>query len=211
MRIVCISDTHELHRRIEIPDGDVLIHAGDFTGRGSIEAINEFNEWLGELPHKHKVIVPGNHELTFERTPEIVIPLITNAHCLIHQEFIIDGIKFFGSPWTPRFGHWAYNAEDRYHLELLWKQIPLDTQVLITHGPANRIFDSIETFETGVRYAGCSELRKRLNDLKELKAHIFGHIHEGYGSKLLGGIWRVNASICTGSYRPTNKPIVIDI
>jgi hypothetical protein len=31
MAIVCISDTHELHREVEVPAGDLLIHAGDFS------------------------------------------------------------------------------------------------------------------------------------------------------------------------------------
>ena len=37
MRLVCISDTHSLHRRIpDVPDGDVLILAGDCLGAGTL-------------------------------------------------------------------------------------------------------------------------------------------------------------------------------
>ncbi len=62
MRIVCISDTHNLHRKLQIPDGDVLVHAGDFTLFGKQEHLNDFNEWLGTLPHRHKLVVQGNHD-----------------------------------------------------------------------------------------------------------------------------------------------------
>jgi len=211
MRIVCISDTHEMHRKVSIPDGDVLIHAGDFSNRGAVWVASDLNAWLGTLPHKHKILVPGNHDRCFEIIPEHARGLITNAHCLIHEELIIDGVKLFGSPWTPAFGNWAFNAKSNDHLKYLWSQIPDDTNILITHGPSNRILDKIETFESGPRYAGCHELKKRLKELRLLKSHIFGHIHEGYGSVLLNGIWRVNASVCTGRMSPRNAPIVIDI
>lgn len=210
MRIVCISDTHEKHRNISVPDGDILIHAGDFTGRGSLDAIRDFNEWLRKLPHRHKIFTPGNHELSFERTPDLALPLITNAHCLIHQSIVLDGLKFFGSPWTPAFGNWAYNSKTSNRLKLIWSEIPDNTDILITHGPPKFILDDICTFEGGIRHVGCSELRSRVEQLN-LKAHVFGHIHEGYGTKMINSTTFVNASICTASYRPHNKPIIIEV
>ena len=63
-RIVCISDTHGLHRKVAVPGGDLLIHAGDFMRTGtSLEEIADFNGWLGEQPHPHKIVVAGNHDL----------------------------------------------------------------------------------------------------------------------------------------------------
>lgn len=49
LRFVCISDTHTFTSRMRhpIPPGDVLVHAGDFTRRGLISEIDEFNYFLG--------------------------------------------------------------------------------------------------------------------------------------------------------------------
>lgn len=70
IRIVCMSDTHSLthHIKFDIPDGDILIHAGDFTKCGKLDEVVEFNEWIGTLPHKHKIVIAGNHELSFDNT-----------------------------------------------------------------------------------------------------------------------------------------------
>ncbi|PYT99748.1 MAG: hypothetical protein DMG38_10550 [Acidobacteria bacterium] len=56
------STTHKLHRDLDLPPGDILIHAGDFLffGKQSSE-LRDFNDWLGELPHHFKLVVPGNH------------------------------------------------------------------------------------------------------------------------------------------------------
>jgi hypothetical protein len=78
VRIVCISDTHELHRDFALPDGDLLIHAGDFTFWNHAAKIQDFNDWLGELPHRHKVVIPGNHDRAFNQNPQSRA-MITNA------------------------------------------------------------------------------------------------------------------------------------
>ena len=63
IRLVLISDTHELHRELDVPDGDILIHCGDISMMSrSLAAIEDFDDWLGGLPHKVKLLVPGNHE-----------------------------------------------------------------------------------------------------------------------------------------------------
>ncbi|KAJ8957119.1 hypothetical protein NQ318_007335 [Aromia moschata] len=68
VRFVCMSDTHSLIRNImfDIPDGDVFIHAGDFTKCGQRDEVIQFNKWLGSLPHRHKIVIAGNHELSFD-------------------------------------------------------------------------------------------------------------------------------------------------
>jgi hypothetical protein len=91
--IVCISDTHELHRELDVPNGDILIHAGDFTlFSKSVAAILDFNEWLGELPHRFKLVTPGNHEFFLESDPS-KRNLISNAIVLINEEVEIMGLK----------------------------------------------------------------------------------------------------------------------
>ena len=203
----------------DLPYGDVLIHAGDFTGRGDPERVREFNDWLGAQPHPYKIVIPGNHELTFQRgakdsngsfymTPEQAQALITNATLLIDQELVIDEIKFYGSPWQPEFHNWAYNISLPARLRQIWAKIPNDTNVLITHGPPRNILDCVPKFQ-GNDYCGCPELRDRILELRP-QLHVFGHIHEGHGVMVNEGTTHVNASICTGSYRPINKPIVYD-
>ena len=63
IKIVIISDTHNCHNALNIPDGDILIHAGDMTEYGTRAEIQEFDEWLGTLPHRHKLVIAGNHEV----------------------------------------------------------------------------------------------------------------------------------------------------
>jgi predicted phosphohydrolase len=78
-----MSDTHELHRELDVPDADILIHCGNFTMFSrSIKAVGDFNQWLGELPHRHKIVVPGNHELFLEADPK-KRSLLTNAIILV--------------------------------------------------------------------------------------------------------------------------------
>ena len=55
MRICCISDTHG--HRIPVPDADLLIHAGDMTGSGTLEEVKATHDWLAALPHRHKVVI----------------------------------------------------------------------------------------------------------------------------------------------------------
>jgi hypothetical protein len=71
MRIVYISDTHELHRELSVPAGDLFIHAGDFTFFSErLSMYRDFNEWLGELPHTYKLVVPGQPRLLPRRAPK---------------------------------------------------------------------------------------------------------------------------------------------
>src|ERR1700758_2017994 len=102
--IVCIADTHELHREVNLPDGDILIHAGDFTMFSkSAAAILNFNDWLGELPHKYKLVIPGNHEFFLE-ADQSRRSLISNATTLIDEGVEVMGLKIWGSPVTPLYG-----------------------------------------------------------------------------------------------------------
>jgi hypothetical protein len=138
--IVILSDTHELHREVEVPAGGLLVCCGDFSMFSkSLAAIEDFNDWLGELPHRHRLVVFGNHEFYFEADPARR-SLITNATVLVDEAITIDGLKIYGSPITPLYGgaFGKSNAEDtRRH----WRQIPDDTNLLITHGPPHMILD----------------------------------------------------------------------
>ena len=208
MKLVCISDTHSLHRHIpEIPDGDVLIHAGDSLGQGTLDNIEELNDWLGSLPHRHKIVIAGNHDWAFQDEPEQARQLLSNAIYLEDSGVEIDGVRFWGSPWTPTFMNWAFMLDRGQPLHDAWALIPGNTDVLITHGPPLGFGD---TELAGGRNVGCEDLLERIDELS-LQAHVFGHIHEGYGVYQRRGARLVNASTCTERYEPINPPVVIEL
>lgn len=213
MRIVCLSDTHGRHAEIpSIPEGDVLVHAGDFTRFDTFADYANFNQWLGTLPHPHKIVISGNHERTLESNISMGSLLLSNAIYLLDQEVVIDGVKFYGSPWQPEFYNWAFNLPRGEPLRRIWAKIPDDVQVLITHGPPFGILDKTRGFEGDEgEHVGCRELTARLKSLKELRLSVFGHIHESAGVLQDRDVTFVNASICNHKYRVANSVKVINI
>lgn len=210
MRFVCISDTHGLHRKMpDIPDGDVLIHAGDCLGQGTLENLEDLNDWLGTLPHKRKIVIAGNHDWAFQDMPEEAKAVLTNAVYLEDSGTEIDGIRIWGTPWTPVFMDWAFMLERGQPLRDKWRLIPENTDVLITHGPPCGIGDEV-VMDGDPQNVGCIDLLNRIDDLS-LSAHIFGHIHEGYGQSSRGDTRLINASICTERFQPVNPPLVWDV
>lgn len=205
MRIVCLSDTHSLHDRVDVPDGDILVHTGDFTRRGSRDDVLSFDRWLGTLPHPHKVVIAGNHDFCFERDPS-ARTWITNATYLQDEACVIAGLKFWGSPWQPRFFDWAFNLDRGEPLRDKWDLIPSDTDVLLTHGPPHGILD-VTWDKLAV---GCEELRVAVSRVRP-RLHVFGHIHEGYGLAEEGGTRFVNASSCDIEYDPVQAAIVVEV
>ncbi|MDH3198719.1 MAG: metallophosphatase domain-containing protein [Candidatus Krumholzibacteria bacterium] len=189
MELVLLSDTHGRHGEVEIPNGDVLIHAGDFGAWfGTMEELEEFNDFLGQLPHAHKIVVAGNHDFCFERANADARKALTNAHYLQDESLEIDGVKFYGSPWQPEFLNLAFNLRRGEPLRRKWEMVPPDTDVLITHGPPHGIGD--ETLD-GL-HVGCEELLLRVKQVKP-RVHVFGHIHEGRGKYEIEGTVFVNA------------------
>lgn len=209
MRLTVISDTHSLHRQIEsIPDGDVLIHAGDSLGVGTLEELEDLNDWLGTLPHRHKILIAGNHDWCFQDHPEEARRRVTAAHYLQDSGVTIDGVHFWGTPWTPQFHDWAFNLPRGDALAQRWAQIPEHTDVLIVHGPPHGILDRVNEHFGGGQ-VGCEALRDRLL-ARPVPLVLFGHIHEHYGQHRESGSLYVNASTCTDRYRPDNPPVVLE-
>ena len=207
MRLVLMSDTHSKHRLFYPPDGDILIHAGDIMNSGAdIRDIVDFNEWLRILPHKHKIVIAGNHDRLFEKSRK-TRDLITNATYLENSGTVINGVKFWGSPAQPEFCDWAFNYRRGEEIDKIWRMIPDDTDVLITHGPPAGIRDWTTP---GRESLGCRNLRDAVKRIKP-KLHVFGHIHGGYGEDHDGATHFVNASLMNEAYRPTNKPIVVEL
>lgn len=205
MRIVCVSDTHSRHDHIVVPEGDILVHAGDFSKRGSRAEIDAFDRWLGTLPHPHKVVIAGNHDFGMEQEPD-ARNWIQNAIYLQDSGVTVGGLHIWGSPWQPRFYDWAFNLDRGRPLREVWSKIPAKLDVLLTHGPPRGILDQTDRGEP----VGCDDLLDAVL-LKRPRLHVFGHIHEAYGRLERGGTTFVNACSCNLDYRPIQPPIVVDL
>jgi predicted phosphodiesterase len=159
--IVLLSDTHELHRDVEVPPGDLLIHAGDITFFSRQPAVlTDFNMWLGELPHCHKVVIPGNHDsLLLQETGR---NQITNAHLLINSGIDVEGLRIWGSPVTP-YGNVAFGIPGSPERTAHWSAIPEDLDILVTHGPPHRVLDCApgETHHDGDPELRAAVIQKR--------------------------------------------------
>lgn len=207
IKIVALSDTHTYLNKVKVPDGDVLIVAGDITFTGNLqETIGELNV-IKSLPHKVKLLVEGNHDRLGERNPEYMRELCEERGITLlrNKSFEYEGIKFYGTPYTPEFGNWAFMASRGPEIRTIWEDIPNDTQVLISHGPPYGILDENREGQ----HCGCEELAERIKTLPNLTHHIFGHIHEQHNTIEKDGITYINASICTRNYKPTNTPWVL--
>lgn len=180
MKIIAISDTHQKHRKIKIPDGDVFVFAGDMTNfNRSRQHYIDFNDWLGTLPHKYKLVISGNHDELFQKEPEQARSYMTNCIYLEDDEIIIDGVKFYGTPWQPWFYDWAFNLpKGSDYLTEKWAAIPNDTDVLITHCPPYQICD----IDAAGENLGCDKLANRVFEVQP-KLHVFGHIHGSFGQR----------------------------
>ena len=169
MKLVIIADTHG--ETPEVPDGDVLIHCGDISSRGDLAELEGFNQWFSSLPHKYKILVAGNHDWCFENAIPVVSRILDKSIIYLEDSGVeIEGLKFWGTPIQPEFCNWAFNRPKgirRKH----YKQIPNDTDILITHCPPYGACD---------RYLGCTELLKAVKRVQPT-LHCFGHIHGGSG------------------------------
>lgn len=208
MRIAVFSDSHTFHRRIQLPEADVLVCCGDITGKGEVETVTDFIDWIRDLPYRHKLLVPGNHDHCFDiRKTGFVQGLhaaLEDAGVVfcIDRRVELDGVVFYGSPWVPNLPGWAFydKGEDRF------SDIPRDTQVLVTHSPPKGILDQ------GDYHNGSIHLLRAVRSLPRLKVHLFGHVHEGYGElREEGEPHFVNACVCTRNpCLPTNAPILVE-
>lgn len=219
IRIICLSDTHGFHKKVKVPDGDILIHAGDISIKGEIIEVKNFINWFGNQPHKHKIFINGNHELYVSKLGNLTKLLVdehnkvnkTNIVYLEEESIVLNGLKFYGSPRTIEFFNWAYMYEER-HAKRIWDRVPNDVDVLITHQPPlNKLDYVIRPNADGNHHVGCKELLSKVLEIKPL-LHVYGHLHED-GCKYIKGVntTYVNASICDEEYNIGRKPIIVDI
>ena len=229
-RFVLISDTHG--HRPSLPDGDILLHAGDFTLSGNLKATLTAMDWLGvqAAKYEHVIVVGGNHDwfwyhLSRELGTQAVRDFVqkhagSNVVYLENELWAteLEGKVFsiYGSPAQPTFGDMAWNYERGPEIRAVWDKIPtLGVDILMTHGPAHNILDWV-----GKQRAGCVDLREAI-DRVQPKLHVFGHIHAAYGrgrAFTQGGrtTESYNAALCgeaqpdRKSYPLAHKPWVLD-
>lgn len=208
MRIVCISDTHGFHEALQLPKGDLIIHAGDISKRGTYEQIHSFLNWFSKLDFKYKVFIAGNHDFYLERAPmhEIKELIPSNVIYLNDSGTEIEGLKIWGSPIQPWFNDWAFNRQRGEDIQKHWDKIPENTDILIAHGPAYGILDRTTRNER----VGCMDLLRKIEKIQP-ELFVSGHIHEAYGEKWIQGTHFINCSVLDFHYRLVNPPIVVEL
>lgn len=214
MKITFISDVHCKFNKLIIPKSDILISCGDYSFLGEPHEVKNFHKWLNKQDATHLISVQGNHEKGVEKnfqlskqTAEEVCPRV---HFIDEGLVEIEGFKIWCSAITPFFCNWAWNRYRGKEIKKHWDKIPLDVDFLITHGPPYGILDTVSTHYP-VASLGCEELANKIKELKNLKIHSFGHIHDSYGVVDKEGVKFINASICTEQYKPINTPISIEL
>eukprot|EP01086_Lenisia_limosa_P012395 TRINITY_DN40718_c0_g1_i1.p1 TRINITY_DN40718_c0_g1~~TRINITY_DN40718_c0_g1_i1.p1 ORF type:complete len:263 (+),score=25.54 TRINITY_DN40718_c0_g1_i1:111-791(+) len=218
----------------EIPFGDVFIHAGDFSTRGDLNDIGQFITFLNDLPHKHKFIVPGNHDVILDAQDyeEFLCPVahllhgktegdpfkarkfiesVPNTYILIDTPFSLNGYTFYGSPVTHFVYSWAFGIDRGQDMRRHWMAVPDNVDILITHCPPLGRHDLIGASKEPEYHGGDSDLLLQVQGRIQPLYHVFGHNHLGYGASSDGKTTFINASICTEKYEATNKPWVFDL
>jgi Icc-related predicted phosphoesterase len=208
LRILALSDTHELHRELNrLPEADLLIHAGDWTFFSKrMSVLSDFDEWLKEQPIRRQIIlVPGNHEFYLEADAS-QRARTASASILMAEPLSIDGLNLWGSPVTPLYGG-AFGLSSAESRAAHYAAIPLDTHILITHGPPYGILDG----KPGTsEHLGCPQLLEAVLRVKPL-VHIFGHVHTGYGIQVNADTTFINAALLGPDGDMLNKPVLFDL
>ena len=231
------THNHHAKLQEDLPGGDLLIHSGDFTSIGRRHEIEKFIKWFNNIDnYTYKVFIAGNHDLTFESevlqrqksqwfdtdvlhmTPAdaakpqwlcelLEVGLRGGVFYLENESLDIEGVKIWGSPFSPTFGRdWAFNVDRGEDAAKLWSTIPTDTNIVITHGPMYGTLDV--AYNSGLP-VGCEDLYNRLQIVKP-DLHFCGHVHEGYGYKQVGDMYSFNGASVSLEYQYKNKPISFD-
>lgn len=213
MKITTLSDAHWKFREIEkkyLPGGDLLIYAGDFCGAGYKHELQQFCKWYNNIEgYATKIFIAGNHERYIEENYEDslkVIDFYKTIHYIQDETFEVNGIKIYGSPWSPVFNDWAFNLPiNGKELETKWSNIPEDTDILVTHVPP---FGVLDKYEDSLPI-GCEVLKKHVGRVQP-KLHVFGHVHSGYGYMYDGTTNYINCAVLNGHYFYRNPPLTFD-
>jgi Icc-related predicted phosphoesterase len=232
MKIVCISDTHsKVIPDDQIPECDVIIHAGDITNNGKIFWLQQQAEWFRHLVDTkclHLCCIGGNHDFILDgfrkENSEYALDSVfasNRVHYLRDSSVTLrfmgreKPVKFYGTPWTIS-GEWAFSEMDRYKRREIFDKIPMDTDILVSHGPPYGVLDRCDNGSHGYGSVGDLELLGAVERVRPL-VHCFGHIHDGAGLTKIGGTTFVNAAVTrvkptdADPYPLGNPPIIVEI
>lgn len=205
MKIILISDTHNQHEKLILPRGDMIIHAGDISGSGSYSEVMSFIQWFSQLEYKYKIFIAGNHDFLFEKLN--MSHTLPDAVTYLQDSLVeIEGLRIYGSPYTPVFYDWAFMKNRGTEIKQIWDLIPDKLDILVTHGPPYQILDQNAYAE----HTGCKDLLNRVKEVKP-SIHVFGHLHESYGMVEIFETRYFNASSLDEHYRLRNAPFVIEL
>lgn len=191
VRLVIISDTHNYAGRVgALPEGDILVHCGDFTVYGKCAEIEEFASWLDEQTQfKYKIVIAGNHETNPAKAKSIL-----EKHCiwLDDRAVTVMGLDFYGTTWGCKYAKLPTTGVD----------------ILLTHKPPTGNGDIIHTGES----RGSETLATAVRAMKPI-IHAFGHNHEGFGATCDKHTVYINAATCLGGAKSTARrgSIVVDV
>jgi predicted phosphohydrolase len=211
MKIICISDTHGKHGLIYLEQTDILLFAGDAMTCGyKLSELKDFLTWFSIQPANHKIMVAGNHDRWIENNPKDFRELLKDYPDIIYLEdefVVVDGLKIYGTPHTKVFYNWAFNRTEDQLTELFAK-IPNDIHILVSHAPQRDVLDRLMDNQR----VGELPLQQKMWQLRKLKLHVFGHLHDSFGLvKPYNKYVSVNASQVDEEYRLKNFPIIVNI
>ncbi len=221
MNITCISDTHGYHETLKekLHGGDMIIHAGDCSHFGSLEANIAFLKWFNELPYRFKIMVAGNHDFAFQlKSKEFQSSLKNTEVIYLEDSYVtLDGFTVFGSPWTVGNNGWAFEQFFEYKIEEIYAStIPSNQKldIIVSHAPLKGYMDVTKrqgnTGPVEIHYG--TDAMLGLVEKKKPRLVVFGHVHNQYGKSVMeNGTTLVNASIFKGTKMPLNDPIIIDL
>ncbi len=222
MKVDCISDLHGFYP--DLPGGDLLILAGDYTASGKMNEWCDFFKWLKKQNYSKKIVVAGNHDNFmyngFPKTEqeardlqeiEEYLNFSSDFEYLCNSGTIYNDINIWGTPWTPWF--YRVNPKCKYFMKRetmiakMFQRIPYNLDILISHGPPHGILDKNDS---GI-HCGSQSLRKQMF-MKDPKIIVCGHIHECGGKEVdLVMTKIINCSYVDKNYRPVNKFMSFDI
>lgn len=211
VRVVCMSDTHNSHHDMVVPEADILIHAGDATINGERGEIVDFLNWFAALPAKQRIFVPGNHDEEFfwnEKDARLLVP--KGVDCLIGEGVNALGyLEVWGAPWVHghgepvrgKSGAFSFSSAKR---DSLWEKIPAVVDILISHAPPLAVAQTMG-----------DDLVDRAIWRTSPKLVVCGHIHWARGIYEMEGVGGesvivVNAA-CSGPVFEVLPPIVVEI
>ncbi len=201
MKTVILSDTHNQHQKVEIPECDLLIHTGDATNSSTLVELKSFAEWFKVQPARYKIFIPGNHDWAVSSSQYYLFKewVGPGVHVPICDYLEIEGLSIFGCG--------NENQIDR---------CPVGVDILLCHYPCNGILDKIppnSLFNNNpfpLHLGSTKILQRVLQDIKP-KCYLHGHIHPSYGTFNYKGTTFINAALCNDEYQLVNKPIELEI